>query len=162
MPASAMTATPPNAASDAGTGVSPVEVGGSAPLSTPSSSGVVAKVPRGAPAAPVVASRGSVANLRKCEACGFPVSEGRQLCLDCERKKGRETTAVAKVPVAITPGASRAPIQTSTHSASADAVSDMPRFLGGEEEESWMATHKFMVVAIVVAVVGIVVVLLVR
>jgi branched-subunit amino acid permease len=39
----------------------------------------------------------------------------------------------------------------------------MPRFLGSsEEEESWLATHKFMVVAIVVAVVGIVVVLLVH
>ena len=23
-------------------------------------------------------------NLRRCEACGFPVSEGRRLCLDCE------------------------------------------------------------------------------
>jgi len=23
-------------------------------------------------------------NLRRCETCGFPVSEGRRLCLDCE------------------------------------------------------------------------------
>jgi GAF domain-containing protein len=28
-------------------------------------------------------------NLRKCDACGFPVSAGRVLCVDCEEKKWR-------------------------------------------------------------------------
>jgi hypothetical protein len=28
-------------------------------------------------------------NLRKCEACGFPVSAGRALCVECEEKKWR-------------------------------------------------------------------------
>ena len=28
-------------------------------------------------------------NLRKCQACGFPVSEGRTLCVDCEEKQWR-------------------------------------------------------------------------
>jgi hypothetical protein len=28
-------------------------------------------------------------NLRKCEACGFPVSPGRALCVECEEKKWR-------------------------------------------------------------------------
>jgi hypothetical protein len=28
-------------------------------------------------------------NLRKCEACGFPVSTGRSLCVECEEKKWR-------------------------------------------------------------------------
>jgi hypothetical protein len=28
-------------------------------------------------------------NLRKCEACGFPVSAGRTLCVECEEKKWR-------------------------------------------------------------------------
>jgi hypothetical protein len=28
-------------------------------------------------------------NLRKCEACGFPISAGRVLCVDCEEKKWR-------------------------------------------------------------------------
>ncbi|MGA9527614.1 MAG: GAF domain-containing protein [Terriglobales bacterium] len=27
--------------------------------------------------------------IRKCEACGFPVSEGRTLCIDCEQKAGK-------------------------------------------------------------------------
>jgi putative methionine-R-sulfoxide reductase with GAF domain len=29
-------------------------------------------------------SEAEVGNIRKCEVCGFPVSEGRKLCLDCE------------------------------------------------------------------------------
>jgi hypothetical protein len=28
-------------------------------------------------------------NLKKCEACGFPVSAGRVLCVECEEKKWR-------------------------------------------------------------------------
>lgn len=31
----------------------------------------------------------ALAGLRKCEACGFPVSEGRKLCLDCDEKEWR-------------------------------------------------------------------------
>jgi putative methionine-R-sulfoxide reductase with GAF domain len=34
-------------------------------------------------------------NLRRCETCGFPVSEGRRLCLDCE---AASPDAVASVP----------------------------------------------------------------
>ena len=34
-------------------------------------------------------------NLRRCETCGFPVSEGRRLCLDCE---AASPEAVANVP----------------------------------------------------------------
>jgi GAF domain len=34
-------------------------------------------------------------NLRRCETCGFPVSEGRRLCLDCE---AANPEAVASVP----------------------------------------------------------------
>jgi GAF domain len=29
-------------------------------------------------------------NLQKCEACGFPVSQGRTLCVECEEKNWRE------------------------------------------------------------------------
>ena len=28
-------------------------------------------------------------NLHKCQACGFPVSEGRKLCVECEEKQWR-------------------------------------------------------------------------
>jgi hypothetical protein len=35
--------------------------------------------------------------LRKCEACGFPVSAGRALCVECEEKKWRGQPKVPKV-----------------------------------------------------------------
>jgi hypothetical protein len=112
---------------------------------------------------PAVASRGAVAHLRKCEACGFPVSEGRQLCLDCEKKKVRDATTVAKPAAGSTQAASTPSAQTSPPPVEMNTAAELPRFLGGEAEEaSWLSTHKFMVVAIVVAAVGIVVVLLVR
>jgi hypothetical protein len=28
-------------------------------------------------------------NLQKCKACGFPVSQGRKLCIECEEKEWR-------------------------------------------------------------------------
>jgi len=34
-------------------------------------------------------------NLRACEACGFPVSEGRKLCLDCEEARARQEGGAA-------------------------------------------------------------------
>jgi hypothetical protein len=35
-------------------------------------------------------------SLRKCEACGFPVSAGRALCVECEEKKWRGQLRVSK------------------------------------------------------------------
>jgi putative methionine-R-sulfoxide reductase with GAF domain len=45
-------------------------------------------------------SRIAVSQVRKCEACGFPVSEGRKLCLDCEKKKPQESTATGSANAA--------------------------------------------------------------
>jgi hypothetical protein len=45
-------------------------------------------------------------NLRKCQACGFPVSEGRTLCVECEEKQWRGQLRVA---MATAPQASAAP-----------------------------------------------------
>jgi len=43
-------------------------------------------------------------SLRKCKACGFPVSEGRTLCVECDEKQWRgqplSAAAAAKTPVA--------------------------------------------------------------
>ena len=111
-------------------------------------------------AAPVDAARGAVANLRKCVACGFPVSEGRQLCLDCEKKK-------VQVPVVATRPAPLDGVSTNPTPEAAQTVppkeTEMPRFLSDEEEEaSWLAKHKLMVVAMVLALVVIVVMLMLR
>jgi hypothetical protein len=109
-------------------------------------------------AAPV--SRGAVASLRKCQSCGFPVSEGRQLCLDCEKKKALAQPGPA-APAAASAAALTAPARPSPQQER--VVGDAPHFLGGEEEEeSWLAAHKLMVIAIVVAVIAIVVVVFLR
>lgn len=58
-------------------------------------------------------------NLRRCETCGFPVSEGRRLCLDCE---------------AATPGA-------------VASVDSAPEFFGelGESQTSWVRSHAYLI-----------------
>jgi len=116
-------------------------------------------------AAPVPSpTRSAVANLRKCVACGFPVSEGRQLCLDCEKKQ-RTGDAVARgVAQRASAASGGGTAEGSKPLAAAVSASDPEaRFLGGEQEEpSWLASHKYMVGAILIAVAGIVVVLLIR
>lgn len=47
-------------------------------------------------------------SLRKCEACGFPVSAGRVLCVECEEKKWRGKLKVTKA--APQPGATSRPV----------------------------------------------------
>ncbi len=58
-------------------------------------------------------------NLRRCETCGFPVSEGRRLCLDCE----------AASPDAIA------------------SVDSAPEFFGGLDEPnpSWVRSHLYLI-----------------
>ncbi|MGC2197311.1 MAG: hypothetical protein WA628_21730, partial [Terriglobales bacterium] len=144
------------------TGRLPVQGDGDARLVMAASSVADTTVSSEEAPVPAVVSRGLIANLRKCEACGFPVSEGRQLCLDCEKKaKAPGTPPAAKTPASSPQSASR--VVASTPPAPDVAADELLRFLGAEEEEaSWLATHKLMVVAMAVAVVGIVVVLLVR
>jgi putative methionine-R-sulfoxide reductase with GAF domain len=112
-----------------------------------------------APAAP----RGEVSNLRRCEGCGFPVSEGRQFCLDCERKAVREQHWLAKSAAPSEPAASDStPAPGPSRPAPADSV-PMPRFLHDESQDaSWLAAHKYAVGAIVVAVAGMVILFLAR
>jgi len=108
---------------------------------------------------PATAVRGAIANLSKCEACGFPVSEGRQLCLDCERKKKAEVPGKATGAAATT----FSPAESIQPRVSEASLSTIPNFLAGDEEEaSWLATHKLMVVAVVLAVLVIVVLMVMR
>jgi putative methionine-R-sulfoxide reductase with GAF domain len=62
-------------------------------------------------------------NLGKCETCGFPVSEGRKLCLDCE----------AASPDALSNGL------------------NVPGVFG-EEPPSWVRSHMYLIGAAVIAV----------
>src|SRR5579864_5576778 len=114
-------------------------------------------------AAPVAAvARGAIANLKKCAACGFPVSEGRQLCLDCEKKKVQVPAAAAK-PTPRDEVSNNQALEVSKASAPQEQTAEMPCFLSGDQEEaSWLSKHKLMLLAMVLAVVVIVVLMMLR
>lgn len=59
--------------------------------------------------------------VQKCASCGFPVSEGRTLCLDCENKRDRHTDSATTLP----------------------AAEYVPAFLADSPppDESWLANH---------------------
>jgi hypothetical protein len=105
--------------------------------------------------------RSAVANLGKCQGCGFPVSEGRELCLDCEKKKVHDPEAFVKVPDLSAP----AHLQSSEASEAVPlSTSHASSLFGSQDHEnaSWLSSHKYMLGAIAVALAGIVAVLLVR
>ena len=102
-----------------------------------------------------------VAKLRRCEVCGFPVSEGRQLCLDCEKKRARKDAAGAKSDAGVGPTPAMWALETMAAATSNPPIS--PGLQGyGQAEALWLASHKYMVGAIVIAVVAIAVLLLTR
>jgi len=78
--------------------------------------------------------------VRKCSACGFPVSEGRSLCLDCEKKQGAGSVSTAPAATEET------------------RVEDIPAFLANAQpvKESWLANHVNLL-AIVVLILGVLV-----
>ncbi len=57
-------------------------------------------------------------SLRKCEACGFPISAGRVLCVECEEKKWRGQLKVPQVG---------APRQVAKPAAAAAPVAEAPK-----------------------------------
>lgn len=73
--------------------------------------------------------------VQKCAACGFPVSEGRTYCLDCERKASKPSA-----------------------SSEAEFVESVPAFLAvsAPPDESWLSNH-LNLLAIVVLILGILV-----
>jgi hypothetical protein len=110
---------------------------------------------------PASSLRSAVAHLGKCQGCGFPVSEGRQLCLDCEKKKAQDPETFAQAPDLSSP----APVESSeAWPAISVSGSHQGSLFGSQDQEnaSWLSSHKYMLGAIAVVVAGIVAVLLVR
>jgi L-methionine (R)-S-oxide reductase len=115
----------------------------------------------GKAADPALPIRSAVANLKKCEACGFPISEGRQLCLDCEKKRAQSGDSATPLTGAAGHVSETAIGSPPAVTASEAGLEDGPRFFSNEEEEtSWLANHKYMVMAIAIAVAIIVALLL--
>jgi putative methionine-R-sulfoxide reductase with GAF domain len=77
--------------------------------------------------------------IRKCEACGFPVSEGRTLCLDCEAAR--------------LSGDRPAPF----------ASSQAPAFLsqfGSPRKESWLSSHIYTIGTVLIVILTVVLIVL--
>jgi putative methionine-R-sulfoxide reductase with GAF domain len=81
----------------------------------------------------LVSERG---NIGTCQACGFPISEGRKLCLDCEADQIPEL-----VPAA------------------AAVVNDIPEFLTVPESKSWLQSHLYVVVTILMVAATVILIL---
>jgi putative methionine-R-sulfoxide reductase with GAF domain len=118
--------------------------------------------------------------VQKCASCGFPVSEGRSFCLDCERKDElarkerdrieRQAERVAQQTVAqqsetqkveqiIAPDGQEISAESSTNESSAKVEGEfVPAFLANAEPaaESWFA-NQVNLLAIVVLILGILV-----
>ena len=122
-------------------------------------------------------SRSAVAGLRRCESCGFPVSEGRKLCLDCEKKKGAGTQTPVKaetkdddavksalVSPAKTPTAERSAEKPAPSTLENTKPDSGPQFLVASPDhyESWIVQHMYVAVAGAVVIVGVIVYLLSR
>ena len=127
--------------------------------------------------------------LRKCETCGFPVSEGRRLCLDCDEKNWQaQRSATARKsakpaaqlvatasaasgaePITLPEGAS--PVENSAANPPAPATShppvpnvdDAPVLTAAlESPPSWFAANKYVLGAIAAAALAIAAVALLR
>jgi len=92
--------------------------------------------------------------VQKCTSCGFPISEGRTLCLDCEKKKseGVERTGVGG--------------QTKSDEPAGDGIApgeDVPAFLANAQpfKESWLVSHLNHLLAILVVILGVLVAIVV-
>ena len=93
--------------------------------------------------------------VQKCPSCGFPISEGRTLCLDCESKdtarKAREKEQGEM--------AQRQPGQETASDSAAPMTDEfVPAFLANSVpvKESWLADHVNLL-AIIVLILGILV-----
>jgi hypothetical protein len=101
--------------------------------------------------------------VQKCASCGFPVSEGRTLCLDCERKdkdKKRDQKLEEARLQTIEAGVQASATQQDAQPDAAQMPEGeiLPPFLANAvpAEESWLANHVNLL-AIVVLIVGILV-----
>ncbi len=90
------------------------------------------------PAAQLAAVPEAMRRVQKCASCGFPVSEGRTLCVDCENKRYDQAGSAEAAPAEFVPAFL--------------AYSPPP-------DESWLANHVnllavlVLILSIVVAVV---------
>ena len=118
------------------------------PAELPTSQPVSVIEPPLPPPAPVPEA---MLRVQKCASCGFPVSEGRTLCLDCERVEREKTESERKrlekqqtetKQLETKPG-EKAEQQSAELPATLAADEPLPQFLANAtlSEESWLGNH---------------------
>jgi len=123
--------------------------------------GVASVSPQPAPASVPEA----MLRVQKCASCGFPVSEGRTLCLDCEKKesekkefeKREREKAQSRIEAGqigaeeITPREQDASTGSAAELAAPASEESVPAFLANYEpaQASWMANHVNLLAIIV-------------
>jgi hypothetical protein len=85
----------------------------------------------------------SMLRVQKCASCGFPVSEGRTLCLDCETKKDYKIEQARDVSEPVTP--------QPAESVALATDETLPPFLANAApvKESWLSDHVNLLVILV-------------
>ena len=109
--------------------------------------------PLEAPAA--LSSSPAIDHMHKCTACGFPVSEGRTLCIDCEGKEAANLVQQAEAGE---------PVDNDGGEAGAHPSDDsLPAFLADAApvKESWLVGH-IPLVTILVIMLGVLIAFFVR
>jgi uncharacterized Zn finger protein (UPF0148 family) len=120
-----------------------------------------------------------LANLQSCQACGFPISQGRTLCVDCEEKQwtgqknSGSSSQLQSQPQSPALPSKHSPADAATEPAgvsikveelaaastsvvlasdsSVDVADDSALFTNAAlESESWFSRNKFIVAALVV------------
>jgi len=91
---------------------------------------------------------------QKCASCGFPISEGRTLCLDCENKQSEQGEG------------GQLATQSKGDEPAEEAMArdeSVPAFLASEQpvQESWFASHLNHLLAILVVILGVLVAIVV-
>jgi len=102
--------------------------------------------------------------VKKCAACGFPVSEGRILCLDCEKKECEKKEEDEKREAAKCEGSPARDGEQAAGSAPAAPPQEdfVPAFLANSSaaQESWLK-NPVNLLAIIVVILGILVAIVV-
>jgi putative methionine-R-sulfoxide reductase with GAF domain len=118
----------------------------------------------GATSGAPVESGSLIANLKRCEVCGFPISESRRVCIDCEKKQAPPDRATQPDTVGSATGSStfQAPSRPQKTSETSKPGEELQLFRPESDEGSWLSSHKYMIMAMAIAIVAIVIMLIAR
>jgi len=100
----------------------------------------------------------AMVRVQKCESCGFPVSEGRTLCLDCEKKDSEKKPDERQLRQQDRDKLLESASTTSSLSSSVTPDEFVPAFLvnSASQQGSWLSNHVNLL-AIVALILGILV-----